>query len=73
MLIVELDLCDLFYAQAKNAPYKALIAHSCMPDSDHFSWPDLQNDTTIRIAALGPYDWGGADGDYTKTPYTGFW
>ena len=57
----------------QNSPYRALVAHSCSPSSDHFDWPLLQNNTVITVAALGPYNWGTYDGDYTTTPYTGFW
>jgi hypothetical protein len=58
----------------KAHPYEALIVHSCKPSSDHFEWPALLgNRTEIKIASLGPYNWGGTDGDYTVTPYVGFW
>jgi hypothetical protein len=58
----------------KNAPYQALAVHSCKPTSSHFTWPALENNTVIKIAALGPYDWGGTDGDYTtEKPFLGFW
>jgi hypothetical protein len=58
----------------KSHPYEALIVHSCKPSSDHFEWPVLLgNRTEIKIASLGPYNWGGTDGDYTVTPYVGFW
>jgi hypothetical protein len=56
-----------------NSPYKPLIAHSCKPSLSHFDWSDLANGTVIRIASLGPYDWGGTDGDYTIDPPLGFW
>ena len=57
----------------KNSPYQALVVHSCKPSSNHFDWPELKNNTIIKIAALGPYHWGGTDGDYTKKPFIGFW
>lgn len=57
----------------KNAPYEALVVHSCKPDAGHFEWPALANNSVITIASLGPYNWGGTDGDYTKTPFVGFW
>jgi hypothetical protein len=28
---------------------------------------------TLRVGALGPYDWGGNDGNYKVMPYTGFY
>ena len=62
-----------------NPPYEALVVHSCQADSSKFDWPALSeidphgNRTSIKIAALGPYQWGGADGDYTVTPHVGFW
>ena len=62
-----------------NPPYEALVVHSCQADSNKFDWPALSeidphgNRTSIKIAALGPYQWGGADGDYTVTPHVGFW
>lgn len=56
-----------------NAPYRAMVVHSCKPSSDHFDWPTIANNTVIRVAALGPYDWGGTDGDYTVSPFVGFW
>ena len=62
-----------------NPPYEALVVHSCQADSAKFDWPALSeidphnNRTSIKIAALGPYQWGGADGDYTVQPYVGFW
>jgi hypothetical protein len=56
-----------------NAPYRAMVVHSCKPSSDHFDWPTVANNTVIRVASLGPYDWGGTDGDYTVTPFVGFW
>jgi hypothetical protein len=55
-----------------NPPYEALVVHSCKPSKEHFKWPNLTM-RVIKIAALGPYFWGKADGDYTKTPYVGFW
>lgn len=57
----------------QNKPYQALVVHSCKPSSNHFDWPELGNRTKIKIAALGPYQWGGTDGDYTKKPFIGFW
>lgn len=62
-------------------PYEMLVAHSCKPTADHFEWPVLENapsfgygdDKVIRISSLGPYNWGGTDGDYTVNPPTGFW
>jgi len=59
----------------KNEPYDALVVHSCKAHSSHFDWPsvDLLNRKEIKIASLGPYDWGGTDGDYTTEPYVGFW
>lgn len=56
-----------------NAPYRAMVVHSCKPSSDHFDWPTVANNTVIRVASLGPYDWGGTDGDYTVEPFIGFW
>ena len=50
----------------KNAPYEALVVHSCKPDAGHFEWPALTNNSVITVASLGPYNWGGTDGDYTK-------
>jgi hypothetical protein len=57
----------------ENAPYRAMVVHSCKPSSAHFDWPTIANNTVIRVASLGPYDWGGTDGDYTVTPFVGFW
>lgn len=57
----------------ENAPYRAMVVHSCKPSSDHFDWPAVANNTVIRVASLGPYDWGGTDGDYTVEPFVGFW
>lgn len=56
-----------------NAPYRAMVVHSCKPSSAHFDWPSVANNTVVRVASLGPYDWGGTDGDYTVTPFVGFW
>ena len=77
------------HAAASNPPYAPLVVHSCMPNASHFEWPSLDElgfdaslsssggvdaTTTIFVAALGPYDWGLPDGDYTGSPpYIGFW
>lgn len=63
-----------------NPPYEALVVHSCKPSSSHYVWPNkdqltkvLALPTQLMVGALGPYNWGKADGDYTKTPFKGFW
>ena len=62
---------------SNNPPYEALIVHSCKPSPTHFEWPTLSSlklrNSTVYVGALGPYNWGKADGDYTKTPFRGFW
>ena len=64
-----------------NTPYQALVTHSCKPDNSIYRYPEkslvqssLVNGNTVKIAALGPFNWGGPDGDYTvPKPYPGFW
>jgi len=64
-----------------NAPYEALVVHSCKPTSSHFVWPNmtsmstfgLSKGGTLKICALGPFDWGGTDGNYKVDPPVGFW
>lgn len=66
---------------AANPPYEALVVHSCKPTAGHFAWPTLAQlapfglvkDGKLKIASLGPYDWGVADGNYKVTPAVGFW
>lgn len=61
---------------ARHPPYSALVVHSCKPSASHFDWPSLArlNRTVVRVAALGPYDWGATSGNYTAAPpYRGFW
>jgi len=65
-----------------NAPFEYVSVHTCRTNLvDRFPFPTpsagdrLRNATirgTLRIAALGPYNWGNA-GDYTKEKPTGFW
>ena len=58
-----------------------MVVHTCKPDNNLYSWPNINNLTTelvnssvITISALGPYNWGGPDGDYTtEKPFKGFW
>ena len=28
---------------------------------------------SLNVASLGPFDWGGNDGNYLVEPYEGFW
>ena len=67
---------------AANPPYQALVVHSCKPTASHFNWPTeaqlklasgVQSGGKLKIASLGPYDWGGADGNYKVSPFVGFW
>ena len=57
----------------KNYPFKNLVVHTCLPTPVPMDWHNLKNNSVIKIGALGPYNWGQFDGDYTVTPYTGFW
>jgi len=72
-LVRIIERGDVEKIAEKNHPYQALVVHSCKPSSSHFDWPQLKNNSRIKIAALGPYQWGGTDGDYTKEPFVGFW
>lgn len=59
-----------------NEPYDALVVHSCQSDPAKYDWPNrsaLPPGDTLRIASLGPYDWGGSDGNYLVDPPVGFW
>jgi len=75
-LVRVIDAGGVEECAANNPPYAALVVHSCMADATRYPWPSrdqLPNRSTIRVGALGPWDWGNADGDYTTQPYTGFW
>lgn len=70
-------------AAANNQPFEFVAVHTCKTDEvDRFPFPDpvpgdrLQQALDrgfLRIASLGPYDWGGNDGNYLEEPFTGFW
>jgi hypothetical protein len=69
-------------AAANNPPFDFVAVHTCRTDEvDRFPFPTpvagdrLQKAVArgkLRIAALGPYDWG-QDGNYKADPPTGFW
>lgn len=74
--IVRLQRSGLLdeYAQ-KHAPFEYVEVHMCrsvdpdkhLPFSVHHN-----NQSLIRMGALGPYNWH-QDGDYTQNPPVGFW
>lgn len=61
---------------SKNAPFEFVEVHTCRSAdvSKNLPFPSVESFTsnTIRIGALGPYNWH-QDGDYTVDPATGFW
>jgi hypothetical protein len=69
-------------AASNNYPFEYVSAHTCRTnDVDRFPFQKVPDDTQwnviasrghVRVAALGPYNWG-TDGDYTVSPPTGFW
>ena len=73
--------------QDANHPFQAAAAFTCAPvaghEADANSFPDAADATgvlkdildsgVLKVAALGPYDWG-VDGNYTNADEpTGFW
>jgi len=67
-----------------NMPFEFMAVHTCKgSDLTAFSVPDKSAATgllraaldskVLKVGALGPYDWGGQDGDYTVTPPVGFY
>merc|ERR1719163_937588 len=69
-------------AAVNNPPFEYVAVHTCRTDeAERFPFPApvagdrLQQAIDrghLRIAALGPYDWG-QDGNYKAEPMTGFW
>jgi hypothetical protein len=68
----------------QNMPFEFMAVHTCKGDDlSAFQVPNSNAATgllstvlstkVLKIGALGPYDWGGNDGNYKVTPYTGFY
>lgn len=59
-----------------------VASFSCTPEPDWYAFPsadeadgvlkDVLASRILKLATLGPYDWG-PDGDYTQSPPVGFW
>jgi hypothetical protein len=71
-------------AKLKNAPFEFIIIHTCRTtDPSLFIAPNsvtatgllrtVLDDKSLKIGALGPYDWGGNDGNYKVDPPVGFY
>merc|ERR1711974_100447 len=67
-----------------NMPFEFMAVHTCKgSDLSAFTVPNFQtatgllrtalDDKELKIGALGPYDWGGNDGNYKVTPPTGYY
>lgn len=83
---VQLQGTDYTLAAA-NPPFRFVAVKTCKADAlsalSYFPFPLAANATGVlaqalarrqlRIAALGPYNWGANDGDYTVSPPKGFW
>ena len=69
-------------AARAHPPFEYVAVHTCRAaDLERFPCPptspyDVLDNATrrgaLRVAHLGPYDWGN-DGDFTQTPPTGVW
>ena len=65
-----------------NPPFEATLPSSCLIDSSAYTYPtqdtatgllsDVFANSTLKIGALGPYNWG-VDGNYQVEPHEGFW
>eukprot|EP00211_Chloroparvula_japonica_P007355 CAMPEP_0119126680 /NCGR_PEP_ID=MMETSP1310-20130426/5511_1 /TAXON_ID=464262 /ORGANISM="Genus nov. species nov., Strain RCC2339" /LENGTH=323 /DNA_ID=CAMNT_0007116851 /DNA_START=141 /DNA_END=1109 /DNA_ORIENTATION=- len=65
-----------------NAPFRSVASFTCSPSPEFFPFPSessatgilarVLRDRVIRVAAIGPSDFG-IDGDYTVDPPVGFW
>lgn len=71
-------------AKLNNMPFEFIVIHTCRTtDPSLFIAPNYITATgllrsaldgkSLKVGALGPYDWGGNDGDYTKDPPVGFY
>lgn len=67
-----------------NMPFEFIAVHTCKgSDMSAFVVPNYSAATgllretldnlELKVGALGPYNWGGNDGDYTVEPYRGFY
>jgi hypothetical protein len=67
-----------------NAPFEFMAVHTCRTDDPSlFTVPDFDSaegllrttldNRVLKVGALGPYDWGGNDGDYKVDPPEGFY
>ena len=79
--VMEVNSNGQFLAlQEANAPFQAVAAFTCGVQPGAFPnastatgvLADIVKSKTLKVAALGPYDWG-VDGNYTKAEPTGFW
>ena len=71
-------------ARQNNLPFEFMAVHTCKgSDLSAFTVPNGADATgllrtvldtrILKIGASGPYDWGGNDGNFKVTPYTGFY
>jgi len=67
-----------------NMPFEFIAVHTCKgSDLTAFSVPNYASATgllrttldsrVLKVGSLGPYDWGGNDGNYKVTPHKGFY
>merc|ERR1719311_1566971 len=65
-------------------PFEFIAAHTCrIDDPSLYTVPNFAaaqgllrttlDNRILKVGALGPYDWGGNDGNYKVTPYKGFY
>lgn len=86
--IVRLQLAGTDYQlAAANPPFRFVAVKTCKASASsalaYFPFPNQTVATGklktalargyLNIASLGPYNWGGNDGDYTASPPQGFW
>jgi len=67
-----------------NMPFEFIAAHTCrIDDPSLYTVPDFGaaqgllrktlDDRILKVGAMGPYDWGGNDGNYLVNPPVGFY
>lgn len=70
--------------RAQNMPFEFIAVHTCKgSDLSAFVVPDafaatgllrtVLDNKVLKVGSLGPYNWGGNDGDYTVDPPVGFY
>ena len=56
----------------KNPPFEMVSVFNCMAEPESWPFPNATFTSPVKIAALGPGDWG-VDGNYKSNPPVGYW